>query len=212
MKSPHARRNQRTIAASLATTILLAMCPPAHTQLPFEIPEPKPENHVQKRHTNFFTPQRVYDFQTDQVIARDVPAGLSYKLYSAVGFNLANSMMLIGPNGGVVIVDTLGDTSSAEEVAGLFLDKYRQVASPNSASASTIDALPIEAIIYTHNHIDHTGGVQGFLAAADRPVCPPERADARGEDGAFLYLMLRDRPTRFLTDEQVASLRERFPS
>jgi len=169
------------IAAAVAAAGFLPDVLAAAGALPFDVPVPRPKNAIQERHTHFFQPRRVYDFQQDEVVAKDVPAGLSYRLYSAVGFNLANSMMVIGPNGGVVIIDTLGDTDSAQDVAELFLAKYNDLHPEQKR-----DKLPIEAIIYTHNHIDHTGGVQGFLAGADRPVCPPEPAADQGQDGSYL--------------------------
>ncbi|MCH9648979.1 MAG: MBL fold metallo-hydrolase [Deltaproteobacteria bacterium] len=188
MSSPIGLVKKAVALLALAVVALWVSPQPffAEGGLPFEVPVPTPENVIQKRHTEFFQPRKVYDFQQDAVIARDVPPGLSYKLFSAVGFNLANSMMTIGPNGGVVIVDTLGDTSSASEVAKLFLEAYRKAMPDHSQSGKPLEKLPIEAIIYTHNHIDHTGGVQGFLQSADRPVCPPESESKRGRDGSYI--------------------------
>jgi len=71
-------------------------------------------------------------------------------------------------------------------VAQKFLEKYLEVVPAERRAAQEPGKLPIEAIIYTHNHIDHTGGVQGFLENADRPVCPPERSGEEGQDGSYL--------------------------
>lgn len=190
-RSPGARSPRRPTTALVAALVLLVAgvgslpAPARAGQGGLTIPVPEPTNEIQKRHTNFFDPATIYDFQADPVIQRHVPEGLAYELYSAVGYNLANSMMVIGPNGGVVIVDTLGDAKSAKEVAGLFLEKY-ETAVPESLRPEDPGKLPIEAIVYTHNHIDHTGGVQGFLDMADRPVCPPEPEAERGGDGSYL--------------------------
>jgi metallo-beta-lactamase superfamily protein len=43
--------------------------------------------------------------------------------------------------------------------------------------------LPFRSLIYTHNHIDHTGGVLGFIAAANKPPCAAEKKT--GADGIY---------------------------
>ena len=127
-------------------------------------------------HSNFFEPEYIYSsFDEDGYIIDFKPEGLTYQVYSAVGFGLANSIMLVGPEGRVVIVDTLEDAGTAAEVAKEFRAKLESQGVPNLPAAGK---LPIDAIIYTHNHIDHTGGVQGFLEWADRPPCPAEDANA----------------------------------
>ncbi len=73
-------------------------------------------------------------------------------VYVAVGFGLANSVLLEG-NDGVVIVDTM---ESAE------------AAVPVKAAFNKITSKPVKAIIYTHYHPDHTLGA-GIMAGDDNP-------------------------------------------
>ncbi|MEM7357354.1 MAG: alkyl sulfatase dimerization domain-containing protein, partial [Acidobacteriota bacterium] len=51
--------------------------------------------------------------------------------------------------------------------------------------AEGLTKLPIDAIIYTHNHIDHTGGVLGYLSMADQEVCPAQDPNVRGLGGDY---------------------------
>ncbi|MBW1734952.1 MAG: MBL fold metallo-hydrolase [Deltaproteobacteria bacterium] len=73
-------------------------------------------------------------------------------VWVAVGFGLANSILLEG-NDGVVIVDTM---ESAEAAA------------PVKAAFDKISSKPVKAIIYTHYHTDHIFGAR-VMAGEDRP-------------------------------------------
>lgn len=73
-------------------------------------------------------------------------------VYSAVGFGLANSILLTG-SGGDVIVDTMESAEAARPVREEF---------------SRISKSPVAAIVYTHNHADHIFGA-GVLAAGSKP-------------------------------------------
>jgi uncharacterized sulfatase len=73
-------------------------------------------------------------------------------VFTAVGFHGANTSMIVGHDG-VIIVDTLmGPASAANAFKALreYSDK------------------PVKAIIYTHSHPDHTGGASVF-AGNDNP-------------------------------------------
>jgi hypothetical protein len=79
-----------------------------HATCPSPVPPPQiPANPLLVGHTNFFCPVKVYDLENDPSSKSSFPAGLNYNVYTAVGFDLANSMMLVGPSG-VVMVDTVG--------------------------------------------------------------------------------------------------------
>src|SRR3954451_16921548 len=72
-----------------------------------------PANDLLLGHSNFFRPAEVWDLQ-ETPICRERLAPLAYKTYSAVGFNLANTIVLVGPDNGLVVVDTLGSEGSAK--------------------------------------------------------------------------------------------------
>ncbi len=73
-------------------------------------------------------------------------------VYVAVGFGLANSVLLVGDDG-VVIVDTLESAEAAAAVKKAF---------------EKITSKPVRAIIYTHYHSDHTQGAR-VMAGDDQP-------------------------------------------
>ncbi|ESO89741.1 hypothetical protein LOTGIDRAFT_234133 [Lottia gigantea] len=80
-------------------------------------------------------------FNTAQVIK------VTPKIYCAIGYALANSIMIVGTDG-VVIVDVTESVTSGKEVLKAF---------------KKITKKPIKAIIYTHNHADHTFGASAFI-------------------------------------------------
>lgn len=135
-------------------------------------PPPPPANQLLENHKHWFRPKEIWDIQNDPRLQPHAPQGLRYKAYSAVGFNLANTIAIVGPTGEITIIDTLGDRKSVKEAIQRFRDKgiFRG------------DKLPIRTIIYTHNHIDHIGGVKEFLAAASLPACLGEKAEDAGSD------------------------------
>ncbi len=136
-------------------------------------PPPPPANPLLKAHKNWFDPPEIWDIQTDPRLAAHRPKGLTYKAYSAVGFNLANAIAIIGANGEITIIDTLGDRKSVANAIKEFRAK-------NIFPAT--GKLPIRTIIYTHNHIDHIGGVKEFLREASMPACLEEQAASAGSD------------------------------
>lgn len=137
-----------------------------------------PANDLLLGHSNFFRPPEVWDLQ-ETPGCRERLAPLAYKAYSAVGFNLANTIVLVGPDNGLVVVDTLG----SEGTAKIALEAIRR---KGAIKADRDNKLPIKAIVYTHNHIDHTAGVDGVLALADRPACPAENPKDAGQDGTYI--------------------------
>ncbi|MCU0446421.1 MAG: MBL fold metallo-hydrolase [Microscillaceae bacterium] len=74
---------------------------------------------------------------------------LKDKIYQIRGFDLANMTFIASENGWIVI-DPL--TSEASSRAGLDLVN------------SKLGKKPIKAIIFTHSHIDHFGGVKGIVS------------------------------------------------
>ncbi|TGL40997.1 alkyl sulfatase dimerization domain-containing protein [Leptospira perdikensis] len=68
-------------------------------------------------------------------------------VYSAVGYGIANSMLIVGKDG-LIIIDTLDEIQASKQV----LEEFRKISN-----------LPIKAIIYTHSHPDHIFGSQSFV-------------------------------------------------
>ncbi|PAY17175.1 MBL fold metallo-hydrolase [Rhodopirellula sp. SM50] len=72
---------------------------------------------------------------------------VSENVFTAVGFHGANTSMIVGDDG-VIIVDTLMGPTSAANAWKLF---------------RTYSDKPVKAIIYTHSHGDHIGGASAFV-------------------------------------------------
>lgn len=90
-------------------------------------------------------------------------------IYTAVGFHGANTSMIVG-NDGVIIIDTLFGPGSAEEAANAF----RQYSDK-----------PVKAIIYTHSHGDHTGGASAFVGDVQPDIYATENfGSAEGVNAA----------------------------
>ena len=68
-------------------------------------------------------------------------------LYVAIGFGLANSILIEGDDG-VIIVDTMESMEAGERVRAAF---------------RAVTPKPVRAIIYTHNHADHIFGAEAFV-------------------------------------------------
>ena len=68
-------------------------------------------------------------------------------VYSAVGFDSANSIMIEGDDG-IIIIDTLNNYENAKKVIAEFRN---------------ITDKPVKAIIYSHGHMDHVHGTTAFL-------------------------------------------------
>lgn len=73
---------------------------------------------------------------------------ISDNVYSAVGWGLANTIMIVGDDG-VVIVDVGDNINSAR----LVHDELRKITDK-----------PVKAVIYTHFHPDHINGVKAYVS------------------------------------------------
>jgi len=73
-------------------------------------------------------------------------------IYQVRGFDLASMMIVEGDNG-VILIDPM----SSVETARAALDLYRQYRGNR----------PVKAVIYTHSHADHFGGVRGVVTDDD---------------------------------------------
>ena len=90
-------------------------------------------------HSNEFK-KEIYTYKT--------PGGV---IHIAVGYGIANSIMIEGEDGNI-IVDVTDSVSEAEKVYSIFKKK---------------NSNPIKAIIYTHNHGDHTFGAAFYINNQD---------------------------------------------
>jgi len=72
-------------------------------------------------------------------------------VYQVRGYDLANMTLIAGDSGWIVV-----DPLTAEETA----------AAAFRLATTRLGARPVSAVIFTHSHIDHFGGVQGLLAAS----------------------------------------------
>jgi alkyl sulfatase BDS1-like metallo-beta-lactamase superfamily hydrolase len=73
------------------------------------------------------------------------------RIYQVRGFDIAN-MTIVEGDSGIIIIDTL----TSAEPAKAALDLYYQHRGRR----------PVKAVIYTHTHTDHWGGVKGVVEAA----------------------------------------------
>lgn len=73
-------------------------------------------------------------------------------IYQVRGFGLAN-MTIIEGRSGIIIIDTLTSASAAKAALALYYEY--------------LPKKPVVAVIYTHSHVDHFGGVKGIISAAD---------------------------------------------
>jgi len=99
-----------------------------------------------------------------QLCARDGLYEVVPGIYQVRGFDISNATFVEGDTG-VIVIDPL----TCQETAAAALALYRSLRGERS----------IQAMIYTHSHIDHFGGVKGMLSeaeVADRriPVIAPE--------------------------------------
>ena len=79
-----------------------------------------------------------------KVLSYETPGGI---IHFAIGFGIANSIMVEGEDGNIII-DAADSVYEAEQIYALFSKKNNN---------------PIKAIIYTHNHGDHTFGASYYV-------------------------------------------------
>jgi len=77
------------------------------------------------------------------------------RVYQVRGFDVSNMTIIVGDTG-LIIIDPL--TSAETAAAALALARRH------------IGNLPVRAVIYTHSHVDHFGGVRGVVPAGQEPA------------------------------------------
>jgi alkyl sulfatase BDS1-like metallo-beta-lactamase superfamily hydrolase len=76
-------------------------------------------------------------------------------VHVAVGYGIANSILLDGSDG-FIVVDTMETVEEAREL--------------NAEFRKIVGAKPLKALVYTHNHPDHTFGAAGFVQPGEHPA------------------------------------------
>jgi alkyl sulfatase BDS1-like metallo-beta-lactamase superfamily hydrolase len=74
------------------------------------------------------------------------------RVYQVRGFDVSNMTIVVGDTG-LIIIDPLTSAETAQAALAL--------------ARRTIGDLPVRAVIYTHSHVDHFGGVRGVADPAD---------------------------------------------
>ena len=82
-------------------------------------------------------------------------------IHVAIGFSLANSIM-VEAEGGKIIIDTTGTIETGREVRSIF---------------DRLNPYPIKAVIYTHNHGDHVFGARAFVDNEETQVIAHETTE-----------------------------------
>ena len=72
------------------------------------------------------------------------------RVYQVRGFDVSNMTIIVGDSG-LIIIDPLTSVETAQVALAL--------------ARRTIGNLPVRAVIYTHSHVDHFGGVRGVVPA-----------------------------------------------
>ena len=91
-------------------------------------------------------------------------------IHAAVGYGIANSFMIEGDEGNIII-DATDSVYQAEKVYAMF---------------QAINSNPISAIIYTHNHADHTLGAKYFVDQQDEtPLIIAHESTAKSVEKIF---------------------------
>ncbi len=78
-------------------------------------------------------------------------------IYQVRGYDISNLTLIRGRTGWIVV-----DPLTARETAAAAMALARK----------HIGAAPVSAIVFTHSHVDHFGGIDGVLAESERPGVP----------------------------------------
>ncbi len=99
---------------------------------------------------------------TPEPDATDVPGDI----YQLRGYDLS-VMTLVKSDNGWIVIDPLTSQETAEAALALAHDTFNNPAIVNGFEPKYLDdgngKLPVSAVIYTHSHIDHFGGVRGVV-------------------------------------------------
>jgi alkyl sulfatase BDS1-like metallo-beta-lactamase superfamily hydrolase len=97
-------------------------------------------------------------WRQSQLCARQGLFEVTDGIYQVRGLDLSNISFIEGDTG-VIVIDPLISTECAAAALGLYREHRGQ--------------RPVTAVIYTHSHGDHFGGVRGVLPESDIPIIAP---------------------------------------
>ncbi|CAM3800524.1 alkyl sulfatase dimerization domain-containing protein [Parendozoicomonas haliclonae] len=140
------KRRAALLPLSLSAVLVLAGC--GQNQTPETQANTRKEVHPLLKAHSYEFERKVYQV-TDNV-------------HVAVGFGLANSIMIEGDDG-IIIVDVMESREAAEKV----MAEFRKITDK-----------PVKALIYTHNHADHILGGKGFAPDGEVDVYAHATTDA----------------------------------
>jgi hypothetical protein len=139
-----------------------------------------------------------------QLCARQGLYAVTDGVYQVRGLDLSNVTLVEGEQG-VIVIDPLISAETAAAALGLYRGHRGD--------------RPVTAVIYTHSHVDHFGGVQGVVAE-EVPILAPVGLVAIGASGALAELLGRlfgpvfvagDLPGVTYTAQRCAEYLEYFP-
>lgn len=76
-------------------------------------------------------------------------------VWVAIGYGLANSILIEGTDG-LIVIDCMESVEASEDI----MQDFQKICKK-----------PVCALIYSHNHTDHIGGARGFLKYAINEAC-----------------------------------------
>ncbi|KAK4097043.1 Metallo-hydrolase/oxidoreductase [Parathielavia hyrcaniae] len=91
-------------------------------------------------------------WRQSQLTAKDGLFEVTEGIYQVRGLDLSNTTFIEG-NEGVIVIDPLTSRETGEAALKLYTDSR--------------GVKPVEAVIYTHSHVDHFGGVKGMVTQDD---------------------------------------------
>nr|XP_039269619.1 putative alkyl/aryl-sulfatase YjcS [Styela clava] len=109
------------------------------------------ENPLSKMTDRTESSDKLVGYTGSEFLKREV-LKVGSNVYVAIGFALANSIMIEGDDG-IIIVDTTESTDSMQEI----LTEFRKITTK-----------PVEAVIYTHFHGDHYRGTLVIVEERDK--------------------------------------------